>query len=51
MSEKTLKNIFGALGVLLVFWAISTLISNRGGQGHPGEASIAEALEDLDATT
>ncbi len=51
MSEKTLKNIFGALGVLLVFWAISTLISNRGGQGHPGEANIAEALEDLDATT
>lgn len=51
MSKKTLKNIFGALGILLVLWAISALISSRGGRGRPGDADIVAALEDLDATT
>ena len=51
MSEQTLKKIFGALGVLIVLWGISALISSRGGRGRAGGADVAEIFEGLDATT
>lgn len=51
MSEQTLKRIFVALGVLVVLWALSALLSGRGGGGRPADLGVAAALEGLDATS
>ena len=50
MSEQTLKRILGALGILVVMWLISTLLSGRGGAPTP-DGGVAALLERLDETT
>lgn len=50
MSRKTLKRIFGALGILVVMWLVSTLLSGRGGDGTP-DGGVAVLLERLDEAT
>ena len=50
MSEKTLKSIFAVLGVLVVLWLGSVLLSGRGG-GGPAPGGLASLLEGLDETT
>ena len=51
MSEQTLKRIFGALGVLVVLWLISTLLAGRGGTGSAPDGGIVALLGGLDQTT
>ncbi len=51
MSEQTLKRILGALGVLLVLWLGSVLISGRGGGGSARDGGVASLLEGLGETT
>lgn len=51
MSQQTLKRIFIALGVLVVLWALSALLSGRGGGGRPVDVGVAGALEGLNATS
>ena len=51
MSEQTLKRILGALGILVVMWLISTLLSGRGGGGATPDGGVAALLEGLDETT
>ena len=52
MSEQTLKRILMTLGVLIVLWGISALLSGRG-DGGPSQSDegVAAALEGLDGTT
>ena len=51
MSEQTLKRILGALGILVVLWLISVLISGRSGGGPAPDGGVASLLEGLDETT
>ena len=51
MSEKTLKRILGALGVLVILWIGSVLLSGRGGGGPAPDGGVASLLEDLDQAT
>ena len=51
MSEQTLKRILGALGILVVIWIISTLLSGRGGGGATPDGGVAALLEPLNETT
>jgi hypothetical protein len=51
MSEQTLKRILGALGVLVVLWLGSALLSGRGGGGSAGDGGVASLLERLDEST
>ncbi len=51
MSERTLKRILGALGVLVVLWLLSTLLSGRGGTGSEPDGGIVAILDGLDRTT
>ena len=51
MSEQTLKTILGALGILVVMWLISTLLSGRGGGGATPDGGVAALLERLDEAT
>ena len=51
MSEQTLKRILGALGILVVLWLISTLLSGRGGGGATPDGGVVALLEGLDETT
>ncbi len=51
MSERTLKRILGALGITVVLWLISSLLSGGDeGAGSP-EGGIAALLEGLNETT
>ena len=50
MSEKTLKGILGALGILVALWLISALVSGRDGGGATPDGGVAALLERLDAT-
>jgi hypothetical protein len=50
MSEKTLKGILGALGILVTMWLISTLVSGGDGGGATPDGGVAALLERLDAT-
>jgi hypothetical protein len=51
VSEQTLKRILGALGILVVTWLISSLLSGRGGAEATADGGIAALLERLDETT
>lgn len=51
MSERTLKRILGALGVLVVVWIGSTLLSDGGGGGRAPAGGVASLLEGLNETT
>ena len=51
MSERTLKQIFGALGILVILWLGSVLLSGRPGGGPAPGGGIASLLEGLDETT
>ncbi len=51
MSEQTLKQIFGALGILVVLWLGSVLLSVRRGGGWASDGGVASLLEGLDETT
>ena len=51
MSEQTLKQIFGALGILVILWLGSVLLSGRGGGESAPDGGIASLLEGLDETT
>ena len=51
MSERTLKAIFGTLGVLVALWLASTLLSGPGGAGSGPDDGVSSLLDDLDATT
>lgn len=51
MSERTLRTIFGALGVLVALWLASTLLSGPGGAGSGPDRGVSSLLDDLDATT
>ena len=51
MSEQTLKRVLGALGILIVLWIGSVLLSGRGSGGTAPDAGIASLLETLDETT
>ena len=51
MSEQTLRRILGALGILVVLWLISTLLSGRGGGRSGPDGGIAALLDGLDETT
>ena len=51
MSERTLKRILGALGILVVMWLISTLLAGRGGGGATPDGGVAALLERLDEAT
>ena len=51
MSEQTLKQVFGALGILVVLWLGSVLLSGRGGGGLAPDGSLASLFERLDETT
>ena len=51
MSQQTLKRIFGALGVLVVMWLVSTRLSGRGGAAAAPDGGVAALLERLDETT
>ena len=51
MSEQTLKRVFGALGILVVLWLGSVLLSGRGGGPLAPDASIASLFEGLDERT
>ena len=51
MSERTLKRIFGALGVLVILWLGSVLLSGRPDGGPAPGGGIASLLEGLDETT
>ncbi len=50
MSEKTLKSIFGVLGVLVVLWLGSVLVSGRGGGASAPDVGVTSLLEGLDET-
>ena len=51
MSEQTLKRILVTLGVLVLLWGISSLLSGRGGGGTSrADDGVAAALEGLDGT-
>jgi hypothetical protein len=50
MSEQALKRILGALGILVVMWLVSTLLSGRGGGGPSPYGGIASLLGGLDET-
>lgn len=50
MSERTLRGILGALGILVALWLISTLLSGGGGGGAPA-GGVAALLEGLDEST
>ena len=47
MSEQTLKRIFGVLGVLVLLWISSVLLSGRSGSGAAPDGGIAPLLERL----
>ena len=51
MSEQTLKRILGALGILVVMWLISSLLSGKGGDEATADGGVAALLERLDETT
>lgn len=51
MSEQTLKRILGALGILVILWLGSVLLSGRDGGGSAIDGGIASLLEGLDETT
>ena len=51
MSERTLKQIFGALGILVILWLGSVLLSGRRGGGPASGGGVASLLEGLDETT
>ncbi len=51
MSERTLKTILGALGILVVLWLGSILLSGRRGGGPAPDRGIASLFEGLDETT
>jgi hypothetical protein len=51
MSEQTLKGILGALGILVILWLGSVLLSGRRGAGSALDGRIASLLEGLDETT
>ena len=51
MSEKTLKRILGALGVLVILWLGPVLLSGRSGGGPAPDGGIASLLEGLDQAT
>ena len=51
MSERTLKGIFGALGILVILWLGSVLLSGRRGGGSAPGGGVASLLEGLDETT
>jgi len=51
MSEQTLKQVFGALGILVVLWLGSVLLSVRRGGGWASDGGVASLLEGLDETT
>ena len=51
MSEQTLKRILGALGILVILWIGSMLLSERRGGGPAPDRGIASLLDGLDQTT
>ncbi len=51
MSEQALKRILGVLGVLVILWLGSVLLSGRRGGGSAPDGGIASLLERLDAST
>ena len=52
MSEQTLKKIFATLGVLVVLWGLSSLLSGRGSGGSStSDGGVATALAGLDGTS
>ena len=51
MSEQTLKKVFGALGILVILWLGSVLLSGRGGGDSAPDGGIASLFEGLDKTT
>ena len=50
MSDRTLKTIFGALGVLVIFWLGSVLLSGGRGGGSVPDRGVASALDGLNET-
>ena len=50
MSEQTLKRILGVLGVLVLLWIGSVLLSGRSG-GSASDGGIASLLERLNEST
>jgi hypothetical protein len=51
MSEQTLKRILGVLGVLVLLWIGSVLLSGRSGGGSASDSGIASVLERLNEST
>jgi hypothetical protein len=51
MSEQTLKRILGVLGVLVLLWIGSVLLSGRSGGGSAPDGGIATLLERLNEST
>ena len=51
MSEQTLKRVFGALGLLVLLWLGSVLLSGRGGGTLAPDGSIATLFEGLGEAT
>ncbi len=51
MSEQTLKRVLGALGVVVVLWLASVLLSGRGGGRVAPDGGIASLFEGLNGTT
>ena len=51
MSEQTLKRIFGVLGVLVLLWIGSVLLSGRSGSGPVPDGGIASLLAGLNEST
>lgn len=51
MSEQTLKRVFGALGIVVVLWLASVLLSGSGGGGVASDGGIASLFEGLNGTT
>jgi hypothetical protein len=51
MSEHTLKRILGVLGVLVLLWIGSVLLSGRSGGGSASDSGIASVLKRLNEST
>jgi hypothetical protein len=51
MSEQTLKRILGMLGVLVLLWIGSVLLSGRSSSGSVSDGGIASLLERLNEST
>jgi hypothetical protein len=51
MSERTLKQLVGALAVVAVLWVVAWLFASGGGGTAEAPADLASAFEDVDETS